>query len=232
MPCHAGHHAGKRSTGALLPHNGGVSAPQPTASHDVPGPRSLTELYWAFTILALQGFGGVLAVVQRELVERRRWLTREEFVEDWAVAQILPGPNVVNMTVMFGDRHFGWRGAAAAFAGVLTVPSLVVLTMAIVFENVADTAEAQGALRGMGAVVAGLITATGLKLMPALEVSPIGRRQALAVLLLTFAVVGIVRLPLVWVLAGVGSSACLWTWFCLKQLDDQRAAAQPDVPTE
>ena len=176
--------------------------------------------------MALQGFGGVLTVVQRELVERRRWLTREEFIEDWAVAQILPGPNVVNLTVMFGDRHFGWRGAATAFAGVLTVPSLVVLSMAILFENAADTAAGQGALRGMGAVVAGLITATGLKLMPALRVNPMGHRQALVVLLLTFAMVGVLRVPLAWVLAGVGSSACLRTWFCLKQLDERRAAAR------
>lgn len=215
-----------------MPHNGGVSAPQPTASEDAPRPRSLTELYWAFTIMALQGFGGVVAVVQRELVERRRWLTQEEFVEDWAVAQILPGPNVLNMTVMFGDRHFGWRGAATAFAGILSVPSLVVLAMAIVFENVADTAAGRGALRGMGAVVAGLITATGLKLIPALQSNPIGHRPALAVLLLTFAIVGVLRFPLVWVLAGLGSLACLWTWFCLKRLDEQRAAAaRLEAPT-
>ena len=103
--------------------------PPPTTPADpsVPGPRSLGELYWAFTILALQGFGGVLAVVQRELVERRRWLTLEEFIEDWAVAQILPGPNGVNMSVMRGDRYFGWRGALAGFAGMLSVPLVVVL---------------------------------------------------------------------------------------------------------
>jgi chromate transporter len=91
----------------------------------------LAELYWAFTLLALQGFGGVLAVVQRELVERRRWLTLEEFIEDWAVAQILPGPNVVNMSVMLGDRYFGWRGAVAGFAGMLSVPLAVVLAIAV-----------------------------------------------------------------------------------------------------
>jgi chromate transporter len=206
--------------------------PVPPLAASVTGrarPRSLAELYWAFTFLALQGFGGVLAVVQRELVERRGWLTREEFVEDWAVAQILPGPNVVNMTVMFGDRCFGWRGSAAAFAGVLTVPSVVVLAMAIAFENVADTAAGQGALRGLGAVVAGLITATGLKLVPALRSSPMGHREALAVVLLTFAAVGVIRLPLVWVLAGLGTSACLWTWFCLKRSDELRAA-QPEAP--
>ena len=60
-------------------------------------PRSKTDLFVSFTLLALQGFGGVLAVVQRELVEKKRWMTREQFVEDWAVAQILPGPNVVNL---------------------------------------------------------------------------------------------------------------------------------------
>ena len=79
-----------------------------------PQPRSLSDLFFSFTVLALQGFGGVLAVVQRELVEKKRWLTREEFVEDWAVAQIMPGPNVVNLSLMIGDRYFGLRGALAA----------------------------------------------------------------------------------------------------------------------
>src|ERR1043165_7237153 len=87
-----------------------------------PQPESLTDLFVSFTILALQGFGGVLAVVQRELVEKKRWLTPEEFVEDWAVAQIMPGPNVVNLSVMLGDRYFGWRGALAGLAGMLSMP--------------------------------------------------------------------------------------------------------------
>jgi chromate transporter len=193
-------------------------------------PRTIGELYWAFTILALQGFGGVLAVVQRELVERRRWLTLEEFIEDWAVAQILPGPNVVNMSVMLGDRYFGWRGAMAGFAGMLSVPLVVVLAMAVLLENVADTAAGQGALRGMGAVAAGLITATGLKLAPALKSSPLGHAQALAVVVLTFVLVGLVRLPLVWVLLGVGTSACVWAWFCLKQLDEHPVAPARPAP--
>jgi len=215
----------------------GVSPPSTTASDgpaDRARPRSLRELYWAFTLLALQGFGGVLAVVQRELVERRRWLTLEEFIEDWAVAQILPGPNVVNMSVMLGDRYFGWRGAMAGFAGMLSVPLVVVLAMAVLLENVADTAAGQGALRGMGAVAAGLITATGLKLAPALKSNPLGHAQSLAVVALTFALVGLVRLPLVWVLLCVGTSACVWAWFCLKQLDERplAAARQASSPEE
>ena len=89
-------------------------------------PRSKTDLFVSFTLLALQGFGGVLAVVQRELVEKKRWMTREQFVEDWAVAQIMPGPNVVNLSLMIGGRYFGLAGALAGLAGMLTAPLLVV----------------------------------------------------------------------------------------------------------
>ena len=88
-------------------------SPASPPEDDHPRPHSLRELFWAFTWLALQGFGGVLAVVQRELVERRRWITNDEFIEDWAAAQILPGPNVVNLSIMVGDRYFGLRGALA-----------------------------------------------------------------------------------------------------------------------
>src|SRR3712207_6115850 len=129
-------------------------------------PRSLADLFVSLTLLALQGFGGVLAVVQRELVERKRWMTREEFVEEWAVAQIMPGPNVVNLALMIGSRYFGLRGAVVALAGMLAAPLVVVLALALLHARFADHPQLAGALRGMGAVAAGLITATGLKLVP------------------------------------------------------------------
>ena len=75
-----------------------------------PRPASVTELFVAFSWLAMQGFGGVLAIVQREVVENKQWLSTQEFVEDWAVAQIMPGPNVVNIALMIGDRFLA--GAA------------------------------------------------------------------------------------------------------------------------
>ena len=77
-------------------------------------PTSLSDLFFTFNRMSLQGFGGVLAVAQRELVERTRWMTREQFVETLAVSQVLPGPNIVNMALMIGDRHFGLRGAFVA----------------------------------------------------------------------------------------------------------------------
>ncbi|AVS84972.1 chromate transporter, partial [Paracidovorax avenae] len=122
-----------------------------------PAPRDSRELFWSFTWLALQGFGGVLAVVQRELVDRKGWLTNEEFIEDWAVAQILPGPNVVNLAVMVGDRYFGWRGALSALAGMLLLPLLVLLCLAVAYARFSAHPAVAGALRGMGAVAAGLV---------------------------------------------------------------------------
>lgn len=172
-------------------------------------PRDKADLFWSFTGLALQGFGGVIAVVQRELVERKRWLSREQFIEDWAVAQVLPGPNVVNLSMMIGGRHFGLPGALAALAGMLLFPLLVVLIMATLFVQVADSAVATGALRGMGAVAAGLITATGLRLVAALERNPLGMTTCLLLAAGTFLAIAVLRWPLVWVLLGLGPVACL-----------------------
>jgi chromate transporter len=175
-------------------------------------PQSKTDLFWSFTILALQGFGGVLAVVQRELVERKRWMTPAQFVEDWAVAQILPGPNVINFCLMIGGRYFGLAGALAALAGMLAAPTAVLLVLALAFGSVADLAWAQGALRGMGAVAAGLIAATGIKLIPALKSNPVGIGVSAAIMLGTFIGVSLLRWPLIWVLLGIGSLACGWAY--------------------
>ena len=175
-------------------------------------PQSKTDLFLSFTILALQGFGGVLAVVQRELVERKRWMTPAQFVEDWAVAQILPGPNVINFCLMIGGRYFGLAGALAALAGMLAAPTAVLLVLALAFGSVADLAWAQGALRGMGAVAAGLIAATGIKLIPALKSNPVGIGVSAAIMLGTFIGVSLLRWPLIWVLLGIGSLACGWAY--------------------
>ena len=188
-------------------------------------PQSKTDLFWSFTILALQGFGGVLAVVQRELVERKRWMTPAQFVEDWAVAQILPGPNVINFCLMIGGRYFGLAGALAALAGMLAAPTAVLLVLALAFGSVADLAWAQGALRGMGAVAAGLIAATGIKLIPALKSNPVGIGVSAAIMLGTFIGVSLLRWPLIWVLLGIGSVACSWAYVQLTRRANASKAA-------
>ena len=190
--------------------------PSPGESASPHRPQSLSDLFLSFTWLALQGFGGVLAVVQRELVERKRWLTQEEFIEDWAVAQIMPGPNVVNLSLMVGGRYFGVPGALAALAGLLAVPLLLVLLLAVVHARYAGDPHVAGALRGMAAVCAGLIGATALKLAPALRRNPMPLAWCTAIAVLGFVLVALLRCPLPWVLLGLGGLSCVLTWRRLK----------------
>ena len=173
-----------------------------------PRPQSLSDLFLSFTWLALQGFGGVLAVVQRELVEKKRWLTREEFIEDWAVAQIMPGPNVVNLSLMIGARYFGLKGALTALAGMLLMPLLLVLVLAVVYGQFSANPQVTGALRGMGAVAAGLIAATALKLAMGLKTNVLGQWVCLVLGVLCFAAIALLRWPLFHVLLGLGGLAC------------------------
>jgi chromate transporter len=179
-------------------------------------PASPGEIFRVFTRIAMQGFGGVLPIVQRELVERERWLTREQFLELLAVAQVLPGPNVVNLSLMFGDRAFGWRGGLAALGGMLLAPWCVVLALTVVYTRYAQHPVVAGALRGMGAVAAGLIFSTGLKLLPALRRNVLGAPAAFALAVLMFVCIALLRVPLLWMLAGLGGAACAVAWRRLK----------------
>lgn len=179
-------------------------------------PDSLSHLFLAFTRLALQGFGGVLAVAQRELVERLNWMSKEEFVETLAIAQVLPGPNVVNLSLMVGDRFFGLRGAMAALAGMLAAPAVIVLALALAYGQLASHPMALNALRGMGAVSAGLILATGIKLLPALMTSPLGRPLAFGLAILAFVLIGLLRWPLIGVLAMLGGGGMLIAWMRMR----------------
>ena len=187
-----------------------------SAAEDRPRPQSLTDLFVSFTLLALQGFGGVVAIAQQELVEKKRWLTREEFVEEWAVAQIMPGPNVVNLSLMIGGRYFGLPGALAALAGMLAVPLVVVLLLTLVYAQFAHHPALAGALRGMGAVAAGLITATGLRLLSTLKTNPLGLPACVALGIICFAAIGLFRLPLAYVLPMLGTIAGVLAYRRLK----------------
>jgi chromate transporter len=178
-------------------------------------PGSPRELFVEFTLLALQGFGGVIVVAQRVLCEEKRWLTRAEFVEMLSIGQVVPGPNVCNVALMLGDRFFGWRGAVAALAGLLTVPFGIVLALVAIYGRWAASPAIAGAIRGMGAVSAGLIAGTALKLLQSLRVNPLGMPLCVALGTAAFVLVGVVRLPLGWALLAVGPLACVLAWRCV-----------------
>lgn len=193
-----------------------MSAVEPPAAQLQPAPSSPRDLLRVFSALALQGFGGVLPVAQRELVERQRWLTRDQFLEVMSVGQVLPGPNIVNLALIVGDRFFGWRGACAALTGILALPLTLVMTLAVLYTRFAAEPMVAGALHGMSAVAAGLIVAMALKLLPSLARNPLGRVLCGLVLIATVAAVGWLRWPIAYAVLGVGGLTVLAAWWRLR----------------
>ena len=184
-------------------------------------PASLRELFIAFTVLALQGFGGVIAIAQRELCERHRWLTSQEFVELLGTAQVLPGPNVCNLSLMIGDRFFGWRGAAVALAGMMVAPLALMLLLAwgIALLPHDSTAQgvARGALTGIAAVAAGQIVGTVLRLAEPLKQHPLSLSASLVLVIAAFGMMAWLHWPLFWVLMGLGGVTGLLTYAVLRR---------------
>ena len=180
-------------------------------------PGGCGELFIAFTQLAMQGFGGVMAVAHRELVERRAWLSNEEFLQEVALAQALPGPNVCNLALMLGDRLFGWRGAVSALGGLIAVPLVVLLAAALAYGAWSGHPQVQAVLRGMGAVVAGMVGGTAIKLARELKDHPLGWPGA--GLLAAAAVLGLawLRWPMVAMIVGLGGLGMACTWYALRK---------------
>lgn len=194
-----------------------AASPQPPLQR----PGSLRELFVAFTWLALQGFGGVIAVAQRELCERRQWLSPRDFVDMLASAQVLPGPNVCNLSLMIGDRFFGWRGALTALAGMIAAPMALMLLLAWGLGEAASLPHAQGLIRGalggIAAVAAGQIIGTVLKLSAPLREHELGWPACLGLAALAFALVTGWHWPLIQVLLGLGGITCLASYLLLKR---------------
>lgn len=181
------------------------STPPPSAARGAPA--SPWELFRVFSRLALQGFGGVLPVAQYHLVERERWMTAEEFVECLSIGQVLPGPNVCNVALMVGDRYFGLRGALAALAGILLLPLAIVVALAALYAQLATLPWVVDMLRGMGAVAAGLVIGTAVKLARTLPRQRLGWKLGAAIAVLVFVAVGIARWPMLGVVFGLGTAS-------------------------
>lgn len=166
-------------------------------------PRSPLHLAWVCNRVALQGFGGVLVPAQHEFVEREAWLSHQEFAELLGTAQLLPGPNVVNLALMLGERHFGWRGIAAALIGMLTLPLLLMLLIGGLALQQLQQPLVAGALRGMGLAAAGLLLGSCWKLAQPLLRSPLGVPSAFALAAIAALLIGVLRFPLAPSLLGL-----------------------------
>ena len=183
--------------------------PLPAAEgEETVAPRSAGEVFLAFAGLSLQAFGGAVAHIERTVVQRKRWLTGEEFLGLYGISQVLPGPTGVSFCVLFGDRMFGLRGAIAAVGGFLLLPAVIVLVIASLFQEYHHLPQVRGALHGMGAAAVGVIASAALRLVRNLR----GHHAGIVVALLAFAAVGLARLPVAWVVMSLGVLSVLWAW--------------------
>jgi len=172
-----------------------------------PGP---TALFWSFLTVGISGFGGVLPFARRMLVERRRWLDEAQFAETLALCQTLPGPNIVNVSIVIGGRFAGPLGALAAVSGLLGAPVALVLVFASLYGRWGEVGRAPAMLAGLGAAACGLVVATAVKMaIPLVRTRPASAAPFVA---LAFAAVGIVRLPLVWVVLALAPISIAVAW--------------------
>lgn len=166
------------------------------------------ELFIAFFWIGVQGFGGVLPWAKRVLVEQRRWLTPDEFLDYWSICQPLPGGNIINVAIVFGSRCAGAHGAMAAFAGLVCAPFVIVLGLGAVYTTFGDMPGVARALRGIAAAGAGLLAATALQL----AMTP-RMRSPLAIFgVASFLLTVWLRWPLVAVLALLVPLSLLLAW--------------------
>jgi chromate transporter len=172
------------------------SPPAAIAAPDLPTstPPGLIALFVAFAKMSLAGFGGVLVFARRGIVDRHRWMTAEEFNEAYALCHFLPGPNVVNLSVVFGSRFRGIAGGIAAFAGLLGPPIVIVTILAALYVRFGEVDALRRILAGVSCAAVGLLISAVFRMMMPL----IKRRDlvGLVVLVAVFIAIGLLRLPL------------------------------------
>src|SRR6202049_3070433 len=135
------------------------SPPAAIAAPDLPNstPPGLIALFFAFARMSLSGFGGVLAFARRGIVEQHRWMTAEEFNETFALCHFLPGPNVVNLSMVFGSRFRGIAGGIAAFTGLLGPPVVIGTVLAAIYARFGEVAALRRILAGVSCAAIGLL---------------------------------------------------------------------------
>ena len=167
-------------------------------------------MFLAFLGVGLSGFGGVLPFARRMLVERRAWMTEADFTETLALCQSLPGPNIVNLSVVVGSRYAGAKGALACLAGLIAAPVAIVIALAMLNDRFGAIGRAPDMLLGLGAAAAGLVAATVAKIArPVVAARP---WTSAPVIVLVFVGVGWLGFPLPAVLAVAAPVSLALVW--------------------
>ena len=185
-----------------------MSLMEPTETKPLTASVRSTALFGAFLRVGLSGFGGVLPFARRMLVEQQRWLTDTEFAEVLSLSQFLPGPNIVNVSVIIGRRFDGPLGAIAATSGLMLMPMVIVLILATAFAQFAQYEVVRGICNGISSAASGLILAMAIRLMRGVR----DGAWQIGVGVIIFVCIGLLRLPLLWTLAVVAPAALGIAW--------------------
>src|SRR6185437_14607946 len=128
-------------------------------------PPGLIVLFVAFARMSLAGFGGVLVFARRAIVDQHRWMSADEFNETFALCHFLPGPNIVNLSVVFGSRFAGIPGGIAAFAGLIGPPMALVMFLAVLYAHFGQLEILRHILAGISCGAVGLLLAVVVKML-------------------------------------------------------------------
>lgn len=168
---------------------------------------SLSELFRGFATIGVLGFGGVAVMARHVIVEKHQWLSEKEYATVLGMGQVLPGANVVNASVIIGDRFQGVRGSLVSVLGIMLFPILILMVLAMLYNRFSDIPAVSIALTGAGAAAAGMVIATGLKM--ALKLKP--GIAGWLIIGLAIASVLMLRWPLVYVVLTLVPIAVLLT---------------------
>ena len=185
-----------------------IAVPDSGAARHIPGPA---ELFLAFAKMAVCGFGGVLAWSRRIIVQERGWLTPEEFNEQLALCQVLPGGNILNFSIMYGSRCAGLAGAFAALLGLIGPPMVLMIIAGILYRHYGALPALRGMFASLAAAAAGLLIATATQMVRATIKDRL--RPAHLVTLATFVAAGVLRWPLLWVMATLLPVSIALAWW-------------------
>ncbi|KAF3996094.1 chromate transporter [Glaciimonas immobilis] len=171
-------------------------------------PPTVPALFRGFLGLGLIGFGGVLPLARRMLVDQRGWLTGAEFTDLLGLCQFLPGGNIINLSVAVGLQFRGIRGAIASLLGLIAAPTAIVIGLGIIYARFQNDAHIAHMFAGLAAAAAGLLVSTALKMAAPL------RRKPLAIMLASafFLGIAVLRLPLLPTMLVLVPVSVLVTW--------------------
>lgn len=173
-----------------------------------PSAPGVGAIFTGFLSVGVLGFGGVLPLARRMIVEQRRWMTGPEFTDILGLCQFLPGGNVINLAAAVGLRFGGLPGAAAGLAGLMTAPMAIVIALGLFYARFQEDPVVRHAFAGLAAAAGGLIVAMAIKIA-----APLRRDlPALAIAALVFAAIVLGRLPMLAVMAVTVPLGILLAW--------------------